>query len=126
MKINWKNLKGHPEAPFIALDVIVLLLITGNLLWLLLDAIMLNTGIGVLIARHYPEISHYYKASGMKTCWLPILFLRFSLLANCSFVGALPFIEKHIIAGFFILLPIGTMSLAVFPYRLFAHSAYCA
>lgn len=61
MKIHWKNLKNEADTPFLVLDIIVLILITGNLLWLLLDAILLNTGIGVLIARYHPEVTAHYK-----------------------------------------------------------------
>lgn len=61
MKIHFRALKGHPEAPFLALDIVVLLLITGNLLWLLLDAILLNTGIGVLIGRYFPTVLATYE-----------------------------------------------------------------
>lgn len=61
MAINWRALRDDNDTPFLALDIIMMLLITGNLLWLLLDAILLNTGIGVLLSRHYPEIIQHYK-----------------------------------------------------------------
>lgn len=61
MKIRLSALKGHPEAPLLALDLVVLFLISLNLLWLLLDAILLNTGSGVLFAKTFPEYFQHYK-----------------------------------------------------------------
>lgn len=61
MKINWQILKGHREAPFLILDILVLVLISINLLWLLVDAILLNTGVGVLLGRHFPELITHYR-----------------------------------------------------------------
>lgn len=61
MKIRWQALRGQPDAPFLALDLFVMLLITGNLLWLLLDAILLNSGSGLLLARQYPDLVAHYR-----------------------------------------------------------------
>lgn len=63
MKIHLKSLRGHADAPLIVLDLALLLLITGNLLWLLLDAIMMNTGTGLMIARHWPDMARHYRES---------------------------------------------------------------
>lgn len=61
MKIDWRALRGQPDAPFLVLDLLVMVLIGGNLLWLLLDAILLNSGSGLLLARHYPDLAIYYR-----------------------------------------------------------------
>jgi len=61
MKIHWQALRGHPEAPLLALDLVMLVLISINLLWLLFDAVFLNTGVGVLLTRHDPEFVAYYR-----------------------------------------------------------------
>ena len=61
MKIRWQSLRGHADAPLIILDLALLLLITGNLLWLLLDAIMMNTGTGLMIARQWPDFARHYR-----------------------------------------------------------------
>ncbi len=61
MKIRWQSLRGHADAPLIILDLALLLLITGNLLWLLLDAIMMNTGTGLMIARQWPDVARHYR-----------------------------------------------------------------
>lgn len=61
MKIRWRALKGQPDVPFLVLDLILLLLITGNLLWLLLDAIIMSTGTGMLMARQWPEMVQHYR-----------------------------------------------------------------
>lgn len=66
MKIRWHVLKGHPEAPLLALDLVVLGLIALNLLWLLADALLLGSGVGVLLAEHFPRFiaayeSHWHK-----------------------------------------------------------------
>ncbi len=61
MKIRWRVLKGHPESFFLALDLLVLVLISANLLWLLLDAILLNTGSGLMIGEHFPAFHQHYR-----------------------------------------------------------------
>lgn len=61
MKIHWRALRGHSDAPLIILDLVLLLLISGNLLWLLLDAILMSTGTGLMVERHWPERMHYYQ-----------------------------------------------------------------
>ncbi|MDP2228025.1 MAG: hypothetical protein Q8J78_11185 [Moraxellaceae bacterium] len=62
MKIRLQALRGHPEAPLMVLDLVMLVLISINLLWLLVDAVLLNTGIGVLLTRHDPEFISRYRA----------------------------------------------------------------
>lgn len=61
MKINLRALRGQPDAPFLALDLVMLLLISINLLWLLFDAVFLNTGVGVLLSRHQGEFVAWYR-----------------------------------------------------------------
>lgn len=61
MKIRWHVLKGNPEAPLLALDLVVLLLTTIDLLWLLLDALLLRTGLGVLLGRYTPGLMAQYR-----------------------------------------------------------------
>ncbi|MFZ5560416.1 MAG: hypothetical protein ACOY41_02630 [Pseudomonadota bacterium] len=62
MKIRWHVLKGNPEAPLLALDLVVLLLLAVDLLWLLLDALLLDTGLGVLLGRYLPSLLAQYRA----------------------------------------------------------------
>lgn len=54
MKIDWRALKGNNEAFFLAMDLLLLFLISLNLLWLLTDVILLNSGIGVLVKEAFP------------------------------------------------------------------------
>lgn len=61
--IRWQALRGHPEAPFIVLDLVMLVLISINLAWLFFDAVFLDTGIGVLLQRHYPDMVAAYRAN---------------------------------------------------------------
>lgn len=61
MKIRWQVLKGQKEAGFLLLDLALLVLISLNLLWLLADAILLNSGIGVLLGRHFPAFINHYR-----------------------------------------------------------------
>lgn len=63
MKIRWQALKGHPDSPLLVLDLVMLVLININLLWLLFDAVLLNTGIGVLLTRHDPAFIAHYRAT---------------------------------------------------------------
>lgn len=54
--INWQALKQHKkETPLLVVDVIVLFLISLNLLWLFIDAIIMQTGFGILLAKYLPE-----------------------------------------------------------------------
>lgn len=61
MKIHWQVLKGQKEAAFIFLDLLLLVLISINLVWLLADVIVLNSGVGVLLARHFPGMVESYR-----------------------------------------------------------------
>lgn len=61
MKIRWHVLKGNPEAPLLLLDLVVLLLISLNLLWLLVDALLLGSGIGSAVAQYLPDFFTRYK-----------------------------------------------------------------
>jgi hypothetical protein len=67
MKIRWQRLKGNPEAPLLALDLVVLLLTCIDLLWLLLDALLLNTGLGVLLDRYSPALMGRYRSEWHET-----------------------------------------------------------
>lgn len=67
MKIRWQALKGNPEAPLLALDLVVLLLTCIDLLWLLLDALLLNTGLGVLLGRYSPALMERYRSEWHET-----------------------------------------------------------
>lgn len=62
MKIRWHKLKGHPEAPLLVLDLAVLFLIVLNLLWLLVDSLLLGSGVGVLVGEHFPRFMANYEA----------------------------------------------------------------
>lgn len=61
MNIRWQALRGHPDAPLLVLDLVMLVLISINLAWLLFDAVLLGTGVGVLLSRHYPEFIAVYR-----------------------------------------------------------------
>lgn len=84
MKIRWRALRGQPDAPFLALDLLVMLLITGNLLWLLLDAILLNSGSGLLLARHYPDLLTHYREKLHPDLLVYDTYFTFFLLAELS------------------------------------------
>lgn len=68
MKIRWQKLKGHPEAPLLALDFVVLWLIALNLLWLLADALLLSSGVGFLLGQWFPAPVAEYRRD-----WHPLL-----------------------------------------------------
>lgn len=61
MKIRWHVLRTHPESPLLALDLLVLFLISINLLWLLADALLLDSGLGVLAAERFPAFMARYE-----------------------------------------------------------------
>ncbi len=62
MAIRWQALKEHrDEAPWLVLDLAVLAMITVNLLFLLCDRLLLDTGTGVLAARFLPELVHEWR-----------------------------------------------------------------
>lgn len=62
MAINWQALKQHRSAaPWLALDMLMMCLIAVDLLWLLVDAVLFNSGIGVLLSRHMPALLHHYR-----------------------------------------------------------------
>lgn len=69
--INWQALKKHKtETPLLLVDLVVLFLISLNLLWLLTDAIVMQTGFGILLANYSPAFTNAYKAD-----WHPHLRL---------------------------------------------------
>ncbi|HCT39683.1 MAG TPA: hypothetical protein DF427_00585 [Moraxellaceae bacterium] len=82
MKIHWRALKGQPDAPFLALDLLVMLLIAGNLLWLLLDAVLFNSGTGVLLAKHYPGLVSHYRDNIHPDILLYDSYFTFFLIAE--------------------------------------------
>ena len=61
MKIHWRALEGQNETAFLALDLILLFLISINLLCLLVDAILLYSGVGVMLGRHFPDMLQNYR-----------------------------------------------------------------
>lgn len=61
MVINWQALKDHKGAmPLLVLDIVILLLISLNLLWLISDSLIMNTGFGILLERNFPDFSTSY------------------------------------------------------------------
>lgn len=64
MKIRWQALKGRGEAPLLVMDLVVLLLISLDLLWLLVDALLLQAGVGVLIGKYFPGFLADYARHG--------------------------------------------------------------
>lgn len=62
MLINWQALKKHKkETPLLVVDIFVLCLITLDLLWLLIDTIIINTGFGLLLLKYAPTFYQDYK-----------------------------------------------------------------
>lgn len=61
MKIHWHKLRGHPEAPLLFLDLVMVGLIVVNLLWLLVDALLLGSGLGVLLGEWFPRFMADYR-----------------------------------------------------------------
>jgi hypothetical protein len=69
--INWQALKQHKqETPLLVVDVVVLFLISLNLLWLLIDAIVMRTGFGILLLEYLPQPTLAYQQN-----WHPHLRL---------------------------------------------------
>ncbi|HEX5360290.1 MAG TPA: hypothetical protein VFW49_04270 [Fluviicoccus sp.] len=63
MPFRWQALgKYRQDAPWLVLDFFVLLLITLNLLWLVIDSLLLNSGAGILIHWLRPDIVPTYRA----------------------------------------------------------------
>lgn len=60
MKINWHTLKGNNETSFLALDLLLLFMISLNLIWLFTDVILLNSGLGVLLKDYFPRFIASY------------------------------------------------------------------
>lgn len=61
MKIRWHVLRRQPEAPLLVLDLVMVGLIALNLLWLLIDALLLGSGVGVLLGEHFPRFLASYR-----------------------------------------------------------------
>ena len=80
MKINWHALRKQPDLFFLALDLTLLVLITGNLLWLLFDAILMNTGTGMLLAKQWPEMMQHYREVSHPDLLLYDSFFTFFLI----------------------------------------------
>lgn len=61
MVINWQALKEHKKAmPLLIVDLLILILISLNLLWLLIDTLIMNTGVGILLNQQAPHIISAY------------------------------------------------------------------
>lgn len=62
MPIHWQTLKKHRhEAPWLLLDLFMLVLITVDLLWLLVDSLLLKSGFGLLLNEYRPDLVPYYR-----------------------------------------------------------------
>lgn len=62
MLIDWQALKKHKkETPLLLIDIFVLWLIILDLLWLLLDTLIINTGFGILLHKLSPATYTAYK-----------------------------------------------------------------
>lgn len=62
MPIRWHALKQHRhEAPWLVVDLFVLLLVSVNLLWLLADNLLLDSGAGILLNQFRPDIAPWYE-----------------------------------------------------------------
>lgn len=101
MKIRWHALKGHPEAFFLALDLLLMLLISINLLWLLLDAILMSTGSGVLLARHFPELMSHYRQHWHETLLVYDSYFTFFLIGELLLRWAIAIWRKTYYRWFF-------------------------
>lgn len=61
MVINWQALQAHKKAmPLLVVDLFILVLISLNLLWLLTDTLIMNTGVGILLNQQAPHIITAY------------------------------------------------------------------
>lgn len=84
MKIYWRTLKNKNEAVFLALDLLLLFLISLNLLWLLTDVILLNSGIGVLLKEKFPVfINGYFQHWHNKLLVYDFFFTTFLIAELC-------------------------------------------
>jgi len=71
MPIRWDALKQHRrEAPWLVLDLFVLALITVNLVLLLADTLLLNSGAGLLLGRFQPELITAWRTEWHHPVWL--------------------------------------------------------
>jgi len=71
MVINWHAFKEHKEAmPLLIFDIAMLALISLSLLWLLIDSLLINTGIGILLSQQAPHLVLAYEKN-----WHPHLKL---------------------------------------------------
>ncbi len=63
MVINWQALKEHKKVmPLLIVDLLILALISLNLLWLLTDTLIMNTGVGILLNQQAPHlVAAYHK-----------------------------------------------------------------
>ncbi|MGH8493856.1 MAG: hypothetical protein ACRERR_12260 [Moraxellaceae bacterium] len=82
MKIHWQVLKGKNEAPWLLLDLALLFLISINLAWLLLDAILLNSGSGVMLARTFPDFIRHYREHWHTSLQIYDSFFTFFLIGE--------------------------------------------
>lgn len=101
MRIRWQALKGNPEAAFLALDLAMVLLISVNLLWWLLDYVMMNTGTGVLIARYFPDIYLGYREHWHEQMIIYDTFFTLFLVSELAFRWAVAILRKTYYRWFF-------------------------
>lgn len=85
MKIRWHVLKQQPEAPLLVLDLVMVGLIALNLLWLLTDALLLSSGVGILLGERFPDLiasyhGHWHKRLQASDNWFTLFLVAESLL----------------------------------------------
>lgn len=69
MPVRWQALRQHrAEAPWLVLDLVVMALIAINLLWLLADNLLLDSGAGLLLQQYRPELVSEYRRLGHRPC----------------------------------------------------------
>lgn len=84
MKIYWRALRDKSETASLTFDLLLLFLISINLLWLLTDVILLNSGIGVMLKDTFPAfIDGYQQHWHKKLLVYDTFFTAFLIIELC-------------------------------------------
>lgn len=101
MKIHWRALKGKSEASALELDLLLIVMITINLLWLLTDLILLNSGLGILLKDHVPGLIEGYQHNWHNKLLVYDTFFTFFLITELCMRWALAIHRKTYYRWFF-------------------------